>query len=230
LQNGRFEETEDVGARELKTKFGQGILIDGESLPAAPNTGWWVQVFALVNGKLTPLSAPITGDGDFLGEDTDSFQPTAMIRGQQPQIVSRDVLKFREWTGNFNILYDVEIDWIQGTLRPAWTCTRMTSKGPSSACRYKVEANPTRGNDLTFVRVFSEPDDGFTPKHVVLKPESKIDYVEAQMPVSWNADQSNTTLGMSGSEKTWLHIKVDGQDGWISGEEDFEAVGLPQAD
>jgi hypothetical protein len=27
----------------------------------------------------------------------------------------------------------------------------------------------------------------------------------------------------------WIHVKIDGQDGWISGEEDFEAVGLPQA-
>jgi hypothetical protein len=26
-----------------------------------------------------------------------------------------------------------------------------------------------------------------------------------------------------------IHVKIDGQDGWISGEEDFEAVGLPGA-
>jgi hypothetical protein len=37
------------------------------------------------------------------------------------------------------------------------------------------------------------------------------------------------TFGVSDPGKVWIHVKIDGQDGWISGEEDFEAVGLPQA-
>src|SRR5438046_2124991 len=40
FQNGALQETDDVGARELKTKFGHGILIEGGFLPAAPNSGW----------------------------------------------------------------------------------------------------------------------------------------------------------------------------------------------
>src|SRR4051812_42676813 len=36
FQNGALQETGDVGARELKTKFGHGILIEGGSLPSAP--------------------------------------------------------------------------------------------------------------------------------------------------------------------------------------------------
>ena len=80
------------------------------------------------------------------------------------------------------------------------------------------------------MRLFSEPDPGFTPKHLVIKPESKVELVEAQVPVSWNSDEHNISFGVQVSNHPspviWPHVKVDGQDGWISGEEDFEAVGL----
>jgi hypothetical protein len=230
FQDRTFEESEEVDARELKTKFGQGILIDGESLPSAPGTGSWVQIFGWFNRKLVPFGAPISIEGGFRGEDVDTFQPSMMFRGQQPQTVSRDVLNFRLWTGNFNIDYAVAIDWILGSLRPASTCMQRTSSGASSACRYKAEAESSARNQETFVRLFSEPNPGLTPKHLVIKPESKVELVEAQVPISWNSDEHNISFGVQVSNHPspaiWLHVKVDGQDGWISGEEDFEAVGL----
>lgn len=235
FQDGRFEDTEDVDARELETKLGQGIIVSGMSLPSAPDTGSWVRVFGMLNGKLVPFGGPISIYGEFLREGIDTIQPSPIFKGQQQQLVSRDVLNFRMWTGNFNIIYAVAIDWIQGTLRPAWTCMQSTSQGPSSACRYKVKADAAARTELSFVRLFSEPDAGFTPKHVVIKPESKIEFVEAQMPVAWHSDPSGISFGVpvsnssSPTDTIWLHIKVDGQDGWISGEEDFQAVGLPEA-
>jgi hypothetical protein len=227
--DGTFANTEDVDARELKASLGQGILLSGGELPSAPSTGWWVQVFGLSNGKLTPLGAPMSTEGGFLGEDVESYQPTPMFRGQRLQTVPHDVLKFRVWAGNFSIVYSVILDWIRGTVRPASTCYRITAQGQVSACRYIVEADPVRSKEMTFVRLFPEPEDGFTPKHVVVKTDSKIEYIEAEVPISWSADRNNISFGVSNSSKVWLHIKVDGRDGWISGEEDFEAVGLPQA-
>lgn len=229
VDNGRIEDTESVGARELKTKFGQGILVDGLSLPSAPDTGTWVQVFGLFNGQLVPFGPPMSTTGEFIGEDVDTYEPSRIFAGQQPQTVSRDILKFRVWTGNFDIIYGVLIDWIQAKVRPAWLCSSMTSKGRSSACRYKVQASSTPRSDMTFVRLFPEADEGATAKHVVIKPESKIEFIEALADVSWSTDQNNTSFGVADSDKVWLHVRVDGTDGWISGEEDLEAVGLPQA-
>lgn len=83
FQNGSFEDTEDVTARELKTKFGQGILVEEGSLPSAPMSGWWVQVFGLFNGSLVPFSAPMSTEGEFLEEQVTTFQPTPMFRAQQ---------------------------------------------------------------------------------------------------------------------------------------------------
>jgi hypothetical protein len=230
FQDKTFADTEDVDARELKASFGRGILINGGSLPSAPNSGWWVQVFGLVNGKLSAMGAPMSTEGDFIGEEVETYQSSALFRGQQMRSVSRDLLNFRVWTGNFSIIYGVLIDWVQGTVRPAWICSRMTAKGQVSACRYKVEASPVRDKEMTFVRLFSEPEDGFTPKHVVIKPESRIDYLEAEAAVPWSADQNNISFGVSGGGQVWLHIRVDGQEGWISGEEDLEAVGLSAAE
>jgi hypothetical protein len=63
FENGTLAETEDVDARALKASSGQGILIEGGELPSAPNGGWWVQIFGLINGKLTPLSGAMSADG-----------------------------------------------------------------------------------------------------------------------------------------------------------------------
>jgi hypothetical protein len=227
FHDGAFDETESVGARELKASFGKGILVEGGELPSAPNGGWWVQVFGLMNGKLAPMSGVLRTDGAFLGEQVESFKPTPMLVGQHPQAVSHDVLKFRVWTGNVSIIYGVIIDWIQGRVRPEWTCT--TAQGQPAGCHYPIEASPARSNEMTFVRLFPEPESGFTPKHVVVKPDSKIEYVEAEASVSWSADHDDVSFGVSDPGKVWIHVKIDGQDGWISGEEDFEAVGLPQA-
>jgi hypothetical protein len=47
------------------------------------------------------------------------------------------------------------------------------------------------------------------------------------MPVVWNEDAKAIYFSVNGD--VWLRVRIDGLDGWIRGEEDFEAVGLPQA-
>ena len=227
FENGAFADTENVDARPLKASLGQGILVEGGELPSVPQGGWWIQVFGLINGKLTPLSGAVSAAGAFLGEQVETSQPSRTFWGQQPYAVSDDVLKFRVWTGNVSIFYDVKIDWIQGKLRPEWTC--INTQGQIYACRYQIEADPERGKEMTFVRLFPEAQDGSVPKHVVVKPDSKIEYFEAEALVSWSAYQDNVSFEVPDPGKVWIHVKIDGQDGWISGEEDFEAVGLPGA-
>ncbi|HKW24275.1 MAG TPA: hypothetical protein VJN48_00745 [Terriglobales bacterium] len=231
LQGGSFSDTESVGARLLKTKLGQGILVDGSSLPSAPEYSGWFQVFGLFNGKLVSFGPPMSTDGEFLGEAEDSFQPSVMFRGQQPQTVTRDVLNFRVWTGNFSIIYPVLIDWMQAKVRPAWTCYRTTAKGMVATCTYKVQIDSaTRTTkDLTFVRMYAEPEEGFHVTHVVVKPDSKIEFLEGQMRVDWSETKDNISIGVGNDSDVWVHVRIDGQEGWIHTQEDFEAIGLPQS-
>lgn len=232
FESGTFAETTWVDARALKTQFGKGLAVEGEDLPSAPNSGSWVQVFGIFNGKLVPFGPKIGTDGEFDGETIDSFTPSIMFKGQQPQKVERDVLDFKVWTGDFSIIYPVLVDWTAGNVRPAWRCLRMTPHGQLERCRYKIEVEPHRTQtDLTFVRLFQEPEQGLgTPAHVVIKPDSKIDYLEAEVPVHWVEQKDFIFINASGgTDDIWLHVKIDGQEGWIHTEEDFQAVGLEQS-
>jgi len=79
----------------------------------------------------------------------------------------------------------------------------------------------------TFVRLFPEADEGFTPKHVIVQPQRKIEYLEARTPVAWNEDAKAISFGVNGD--VWIKVRIDGLEGWIHSQEDFDAVGLPQA-
>ena len=66
-------------------------------------------------------------------------------------------------------------------------------------------------------------------KHVVVKPDSKLEFLEAQLPVDWNATKDNISIGVGDGSDVWLHVRIDGQEGWIHTQEDFQAIGLPQS-
>lgn len=234
VRDRSFEETESVAARALKTRLGRSLIVEGDSEPSAPNAGGWVQVLGIVNGKLVPLGPPIYSN--FIGEAVDSYAPTPMFRGEPPRAIERDVLNFRVWTGNFNIVYPVQIDWNSGNLRPAHRC--FGSPGMVEVgCRYKLyQIEAARSTtDLTFVRLFSEPDEHMgVPAHVVVRPDSRIEFLDASVLVNWVQDANSIGFGIGGDSDSrtdvWLHLKIDGREGWIHSEEDFEAVGLYRGD
>jgi hypothetical protein len=235
FQNGTFDNTTNVNASSFTTSQGSGIIVSGLDLPSAPDSGGWLRLFAFKYGPqkygtderlFVPFGPPISIEGEFLGLGVDSFTP-APIMGSTPPTVTRDVLKFRTWTGNFNIVYPVQIDWIAGKLEPAWHCLESTSKGQVERCSYPVMVEPHRDSQPTFVRLFAEPDEGLTAKHLIVQPQSKIEYLEARMPVAWNDNSKTIDFGANGD--VWLKVRIDGQEGWIHTEEDFEAVGLPTA-
>ena len=113
-----------------------------------------------------------------------------------------DVLKFRVWTGNFNIVYPVLINWITGKLQPAWRCIETTSKGRVERCSYPITIEAHRDSEPTFVRLFPEADDGLTPKHAIVQPQSKIEYLEARTPVAWNEDAKAISFSVTGD--VWI--------------------------
>jgi hypothetical protein len=236
IQNGGFENITEIDGNSFEGKGGSGIIISGMDLPSAPDSGGWMQVFAFKYGRdkygadpslFVAFGPPIYVTGDFLGVETESYQPTPLFQGAAPQTVMYDALKFSIWTGNFKITYPVRINWITGHLEPAWKCIETTSKGRVERCSYPISAEAHREDQPTFVRLFPEPDDGFTPKHVVIQPQSKVEFLEARVPMTWSEDEKSITFGANGD--MWLKVRIDDAEGWIHSEEDFEAVGLPLA-
>jgi hypothetical protein len=236
FENGGFESTAWISAKSFTTKLGSGILVHGMELPSAPDSGGWVQVFGFKYGRdkygadeslFGPFGPPIFIDGEFLEVGTDPLRPNPTFFGGVTTTVMTDVLKFRVRTGSFNIVYPVLINWITGKLEPAQRCVESTSKGQVERCSYPITVEAHRDNQLTFVRLFPEADEGSTPKHVIVQPQSKIEYLEARMPVTLNGDAKAIYFSVNGD--VWIKVRIDGQEGWIHSQEDFDAVGLLQA-
>jgi hypothetical protein len=226
IDSDHFIETNEVSARELRGTAGGGILITYDVEPSTPLGGGSYQVFGLFDSKLVPFSLPIVIEGNLVEPDPPSQRrvSTTVEPGLQGE-----VLQFRLWTSNVFVIVPVLVDWLQAKVRPAWRCTKMTSRGQQPICRYPVEADrvPLR-TDMTFVRLL--PDD-FEPnaeaEHVVVKRTSKVEVLEASGELLWREDADFVSLGVG--EDLWLKVRIDGKEGWIHTQEDFTAIGLPQA-
>jgi hypothetical protein len=62
---------------------------------------------------------------------------------------------------------------------------------------YPITVEGHRDNQPMFVRLISEADDGFTPKHVIVQPQSNIEYLEARTPVARNEDANAISFSVN---------------------------------
>jgi len=219
-----FANTTHAYVQPLEGKQGSGFLVSYSDLPSTPLGGASWQVFGLFEGDLVPLSAPIYTEGDLVEDSTEQIARTSEEPGRQGE-----VLHFRIWTGNFFVIYPVLVDWLQAELSPAWRCFKMTSQGQLPVCQYRVEADrQPQEEELTFVRLHDEAEEelGF-PEHAVIKKDSVVEILAAEGKVDWQEDEGGVGLAPGGD--FWLKIRIDGKEGWIHTQEDFRAIGLPQA-
>jgi len=225
----------------------QALLVDSGELPSAPDACDTFWVFGLFAGKLKPFAEPYCGLLEF-PESTQTgvvrlkkYVPPAPegkivdMSGQNRGVESlaqNDVFEIRYWTGHFNVLFPVQVDFAMGRLRPAQQCLRMAEADGKSMPRYEdlcdfhVKADRVPAAEDTFVRLFPEPDEKLTPKHVVVKRNSKVEFMAVR---TTNIMDGQGKWSAKFEENPWLKVRIDGQVGWVRSEEDLEALGLPQA-
>lgn len=233
VSGDRFVETTGASAQLLRGRQGRGLLITYGILPSTPLGGESWQVFGLfagppsapLNGRLVPFSKPIVANGQLItGKSGDRVVETSQEPGLQG-----DVLRFRVWAGNFLVIIPLRILWFRNTIGPAWQCVKMTPRGPKPICALGVEAerHPPE-EDMTFVRLHREAEEGMgVAQHVVVKKGSKVEFLGVEAEVVWKENADSVSLGVS--DDVWLKIRIDGREGWIHTQEDFQAIGLPQA-
>jgi hypothetical protein len=235
--NGEFDSQMFVTATPFTTKEGAGIVVQRGEEPSDPMSGGSVQVFGYKYGRekygvdeslFQSFGPPILLEGKYLGVDTDTSHPNPTLPPGITMTTMDDILKFKIWTGNFFVMYPVRINWITGSLEPARRCMEMTSEGKSGRCSFPVEVEAHRGSEPTFVRLFPEADDGSTPKHVILQSDTKVEYLEARLQIDW-ASQDGKSVDLNVTGDVWLRVRIGGQEGWVHSEEDFDALGVPQA-
>ena len=223
LSGAEFEYTVDASAEILQGTQGSGLLLTYGIFPSPPLGGQSWQVLGLSNGKLVAFSKPGWFDGDLVLEKTaNGVTKTGSEPGFRPEVIRAKI-----WGGNFFVLVPLRIDWLPAKMSPAWRCSKPTAKGPRALCEYQVEADrvPTY-QSVTFVRLFAEANEAFTPLHVVVTENSKVEFLAAEAEVVWSEDAEEANLKIS--KDPWLKVRIDDKEGWIHSQEDFEALGLPE--
>jgi hypothetical protein len=164
----------------------------------------------------------LTG-GPFMGVMMRASNGIVSVIGQP------DTIEVRAWTGYFYVFVPLRVDWGHGGLAQGQRCMEMIGAGLKEVgCDMRVAAvRKPPADEFTFARLFVEANENLgSVEHVVLQKDSKVEILGARAISTWN---ENDELIQPIIADLWLHVRIDDRAGWIHGEEDFSAVGLPAA-
>lgn len=224
FDRGEFMESCGASADIFSGSMGKWLMIRSECEPSAPMSGGPWEIFGDFNGKFTQYGGDIYTEGELL-----RFVPGAVTKVGTATSFGFDSILFKVWTGNFYVTLPVKIEFSEPKLAPGIRCLGQTGRGFAEiGCEVLVEAKRVLTNDDTFVRVFGEPqEDGAVPSHVVIHPDSKVEFLAASARIKF--DESKGSIGLAVDDDVWLKVRIDGKTGWIHTQEDFIAIGLPEA-
>jgi hypothetical protein len=231
VEQGHFQRNVSASTQLVSGKTGAGLVIyyreqTAASQTSAPEIREFWQVFGLRNGKLSPLGKPApigegAGGGPFRGVMMRTANGTVSVISQP------DLTEVHAWTGYFYVFVPLRVDWNHGGLAQGQRCMEMLGGGvKETGCDMRVEAaRKPPAEEYGFIRLFPEAHD-FSDEagHVVVQKDSKVEVLGSRAITNW--DESEDLIQPNFSD-VWLHVSIDGQQGWIHGEEDFAAIGLP---
>jgi len=219
-REGRFLFSTSVSAVQLAGTKGQALLVDWGEIISAPDACSNAVILGLFDGKLRPYSDVFCED---LIAPPGAVERTWKLK-TDPQ-TSFDIFEVRRRAGYFNVIIPVRIEFVMAKLLPAQWCVQLhAAPDMRERCEFPVEAERSPAKEDTFVRLYPEADEQAIPKHVVVKPNSKVEFLSA---LSHNAvDRNGKWLPAPNMEIPWLKVRINGQVGWVHAEEDLNALGL----
>ncbi len=224
-----------VSAYILKGTNGTGLLL--RSRPSE-SSGFYEQIFGVVNGKLVPFCGPFSAMD--VKPDASGVYRTAGPLGPQG-----DEIRVTISAGRFVIAVPIRLDWAQGKLTLAPQCPELAAGNAHAMCQYQMldpKSFLQKPKSLTFVRMYSSPNENSgKPERVIVKPASQIDLLaylaamELKQPDFFHAPlpkefpvKDMASIGVAPNSESWLQVRIDGKVGWIHGNEDLDALGLPE--
>jgi hypothetical protein len=231
IEQGRFQRSLSASAQLASGNTGTGLVIYYREQTAASQTSavqtsesW--QLFGLVNDKLVPLGKPAligvpAAGGPFMGVMMRAANGGVSVIGQP------DTIEVRAWTGYFYVFVPLRVDWNHGGLAQGQRCMEMLGGGLREVgCDMRVAANRKPPVDeFAFIRLLPEAyENPASAEHVVVQKDSKVEILGSRAITTWNETGGLIQPVFS---DVWLRVSVDGQQGWIHGEDDFAALGLP---
>jgi hypothetical protein len=189
------------------------------------------QVFGIVNGHLAPFGAVLP-----LGRGTDitvgGVLAAVMMKGGiavMPMASTAEVLAFRVWNGSFYSLVPVRFDWAHGKWGEGTECYALDNGSlRERGCIMRMEAarEPRPPDaDTIYVHLFEAPDGNLDNSlNVPVSPDSHAEFLETMAIVQWQTQGQRNECSF---RNLWLRIRLNGEEGWVHGQEAFDAFGLP---
>jgi hypothetical protein len=223
-QQGRFTFTEAVYASRMQGAKNQALVVGWSSLPSAPDSCSTYVVLGLFDGKLVPFSEPFCEN--ILSMDPVSSDRTWRLK-KDPEM-NFEIFEIRRGYGFFRVIIPIRVDFVMAKLFPARWCVRLGAPAAlAQNCEFAVEAERRASKEDTFVRLFASPEEERTPSHVVVRPDSGIEFIAALAPNAM--DRNGQWKDEQSGEIPWLKVRIDGKEGWVHAAEDLNALGLYQA-
>jgi hypothetical protein len=185
------------------------------------------QVFGSVKGQLKPLG-PVLPLGKDANIAVGGVVTGVMVMGGinvEPLATTAEVLGFPAWAGSFYALVPVRMDWINGAWGEGEECYANDSGVlRERGCSMAIEAQRQPKGHVVFVRLYDAPnEDSYNSHDVEVRPDSSITYVGITAIVHWQSSNDRVECTFN---NMWLHVRVDGHDGWVHDQGALDALGL----
>lgn len=237
----RFTETLSASASLVNGTGGAALVIrfldqrvaSPGATPDFAKESW--QLFGMVNGHLAPFG-PVLALGQGNNITVNGTMAAVMMKGGiavMPIASTAEVLSFRAWTGNFYADVPVRFDWANTQWGQGQQCFQTAGGNVTErGCIMPVEAKPQPrppGADTLYVQLFAAPD-GNTDnvRNVPVSPDTQVEFLEMQAIVDWNWESRDQRVACN-FRNVWLRTRIDGDEGWVHGQDAFDALGLPLA-
>ena len=231
--NGRFTESVGISAYALDSRGRKGFLYESGRLnevitkghagvglilyygvtPSAPCSGVSCQVFTLKGEHLVPVFLPLTVYGQIY-ELPNGSNPNAL------KLFDGNTMKFGVWTGWFEVVVPVKV-----LEKPRVVSLHYHSTFGYHAFDVVVERRYPE--EETFVRFFNHPEASSIPRHVIIKKDTKIEFLYAYARVSIKSGNAECVISVD--EMPWLKMRIDGKEGFVRDAEDLLALGIHPA-
>jgi len=187
---------------------GEALLIMRDLWQSAPGTGVSGQLFHFNKlGQFVAITGEISPTA--YGADPKSFPVKEMIiRGKRRLLVETQF-----WTGNFTVLYHYPIDF-EGVSSDVTSHLRFRAYPIKVNEKELQRLRKYHGAQKAYVSLYKVPSmQAYDPIKVPIRADSVIECIAA----------------MEDGKQWWIHVRIDGKEGFVTGHKDFERLGLPSA-
>jgi hypothetical protein len=208
--SGFDSETVAGPVRELRGASRRFLLLTLGFSPSTPTGGNTLHVYGFDRkGRFRRLGSALDGPGATVVNPEDPAGNVVRLRDGKYLDVS-------EWTGHLTLVLPRVFNGTHEAFELASLCGTVKVEPRKPEASATVTLHRTTGtvpNDLRWLRPFTT---------VPVSPASKIEFLEGCRRYG----EAHT-----GQYVSWVRVKVDGMEGWVSGDgNDLDKLGLPAAD